>query len=114
MDFEGVSLSAEDANAATRVVAAAAGEVVGANVMSAELLGGTAPKAAGVVSVGVGVGVVVIGAVVATIGELQVQNGYGVGAEKPTWQAIGVSGLVGAAVGVVVVGVGGALMAGGV
>jgi hypothetical protein len=208
MDLEGVSVDAADADAATRVVAAAAAEVEGVSVMSAadirrlasleadrlqagceqdascmaeiagamgaeqiifgslsrlgatttvvlslydarttkvtrrsfdvtdagtlprllrsttaDLLGGdvapsapppTAGPSAGVITLGAGLGLAVVGGATALVAEYAfVQNPDGNGAEKPTWQMVGLGGLVGAGVGVVVAGVGGALMAGG-
>jgi hypothetical protein len=209
MDLEGVSVDAADADAATRVVAAAAAEVEGVSVMSAadirrlasleadrlqagceqdtscmaeiagamgaeqiifgslsrlgttttvvlslydarttkvtrrsfdvtdagtlprllrsttaDLLGGdvapsvdpatTAGPSAGVITLGAGLGLAVVGGATALVAEFAfVQNPDGNGAEKPTWQLVGLGGLVGAGVGVVVAGVGGALMAGG-
>jgi len=206
MDFEGVSVDAADADAATRVVAAAAAEVEGVSVMSAadirrlaaleadrlnagceqdasclaeiagamgaeqvlfgslsrlgstttvvlslydarttkvvrrsfdvtdagtlppllrtataELLGGTveapAPSprgsSAGIITLGTGLGLVVVGGAAAGIAELMVQNPDGDGAAKATWQNVGLGALGGAALGLVVAGVGGAMMAGG-
>ena len=204
MDLEGISVDAADADAATRVVAAAAAEIEGVTVMSAadirrlaslesdrlkagceqdascmaeiadtmgaehilfgslgklgstttvvlslfnarttkvtrrsfdvtdagtlprllreataDLLGGTktaAPGAgpsAGLVTLGVGAGLLVVGGASAGIAELMVQAPDGDGDAKATWQTVGLVALGGAAVGLIVVGVGGALMAGG-
>lgn len=209
MDLEGVSVDAADADAATRVVAAAAAEIEGVSVMSAadirrlasleadrlsagceqdtscmaeiagamgaeqilfgslsrlgstttvvlslynarttkvarrsfdvtdngalprllrttttELLGGDVDAAApapavgngpsaGFVTLGAGLGLLVVGGATAGFAEFMVQDRNGDGAVKPTWQSIGLGALGGAAVGLVVAGVGGAMMAGG-
>ena len=91
-------------------------------VSTTELLGGEVKAAApaargsmlGVATLGTGLGLIAVGAATGLVAEYAfVQDPDGDGAAKPTWQTVGVAGVVGAAVGLTVAVVGGALMAGG-
>lgn len=68
---------------------------------------------AGVITLGTGLGLLVVGGATAGIAEVMVQDPGGDGAAKGTWQTVGLGALGGAVVGLLVAGVGGALMAGG-
>jgi hypothetical protein len=107
------SFDVTDAGALPRLLRASTSELIGGEVEAPPApVVGSGPSV-GAITLGVGLGVVVVGGAAAGLAELMVQDPDGNGDAKADWQNVGLLALGGAALGLVVAGVGGALIAGG-